>query len=146
MMDSVPVVFITGQVRTDLLGTDGFQEADTIGITMPAVKHSIMITDPLEIPRAIHEAFYLARSGRPGPVVVDVPVDLSRADIPYAPVDDVHLPRIPSRLAIWNSVVPASTLRNNSSWKRASCANPLRAREGSCYCAASREHAAVRGQ
>ena len=92
MMDSVPVVFLTGQVRTDLLGTDGFQEADTIGITMPAVKHSIMITDPLEIPRAIHEAFYLARSGRPGPVVVDMPVDLSRADIPYAPVDDVHLP------------------------------------------------------
>ena len=92
MMDSVPVVFITGQVRTDLLGTDGFQEADTIGITMPAVKHSFMITDPLEIPRAIHEAFYLARSGRPGPVLVDIPVDLSRADIPYAPVTDVHLP------------------------------------------------------
>ncbi len=92
MMDSVPVVFLTGQVRTDLLGTDGFQEADTIGITMPAVKHSFMITDPLEIPRAIHEAFYLARSGRPGPVLVDVPVDLSRADIPYVPVSDVHLP------------------------------------------------------
>ena len=67
MMDSVPVVFLTGQVRTDLLGTDGFQEADTIGITMPAVKHSFMIADPLEIPRAIHEAFYLARSGPPGP-------------------------------------------------------------------------------
>ncbi len=92
MMDSVPVVFLTGQVRTDLLGTDGFQEADTIGITMPAVKHSFMITDPREIPRAIHEAFYLARSGRPGPVLVDIPVDLSRADIPYAPVSDVHLP------------------------------------------------------
>ena len=92
MMDSVPVVFLTGQVRTDLLGTDGFQEADTIGITMPAVKHSFLIADPLEIPRAIHEAFYLARSGRPGPVVVDIPVDLSRADIPYAPVSDVHLP------------------------------------------------------
>ncbi len=92
MMDSVPVVFITGQVRTDLLGTDGFQEADTIGITMPAVKHSMMIQHPLEIPRAIHEAFYLARSGRPGPVVVDIPTDLSRAEIPYEPVTDVHLP------------------------------------------------------
>jgi len=92
MMDSVPVVFITGQVRTELLGTDGFQEADTIGITMPAVKHSFMIQHPLEIPRAIHEAFYLARSGRPGPVVLDIPVDLSRADIPYEPVTDVHLP------------------------------------------------------
>ena len=92
MMDSVPVVFITGQVRTDLLGTDGFQEADTMGITMPIVKHSFMIQHPLEIPRTVHEAFHIARSGRPGPVVVDIPQDLSRADIPYEPVTDVHLP------------------------------------------------------
>jgi len=92
MMDSVPVVFITGQVRTDLLGTDGFQEADTIGITMPIVKHSVMIRHPLEIPRALHEAFHIARSGRPGPVVVDIPQDLSRADIPYEPVTDLKLP------------------------------------------------------
>ena len=92
MMDSVPVVFITGQVRTDLLGTDGFQEADTIGITLPIVKHSFMIQHPLEIPRTIHEAFHIARTGRPGPVVVDIPQDLSRADIPYEPVDDIHLP------------------------------------------------------
>ena len=92
MMDSVPVVFITGQVKTQLLGTDGFQEADTIGITMPIVKHSFMIQHPLEIPRTIHEAFHLARSGRPGPVVVDIPSDLSQADIPYEPVQDVHLP------------------------------------------------------
>ncbi len=73
MMDSVPVVFITGQVRTELLGTDGFQEADTIGITMPIVKHSFMIQHPQEIPRAIHEAFHIARTGRPGPVLVDIP-------------------------------------------------------------------------
>jgi acetolactate synthase-1/2/3 large subunit len=92
MMDSTPVVFLTGQVRTELLGTDGFQEADILGITLPAVKHSFMIQHPLEIPRAIHEAFHLARTGRPGPVVVDIPVDLSRADIPYEPVTDVHLP------------------------------------------------------
>ena len=92
MMDSVPVVFITGQVRTELLGTDGFQEADILGITMPAVKHSFMIQHPLEVPRAIHEAFHIARSGRPGPVVVDIPMDLSRADIPYEPVTDVRLP------------------------------------------------------
>jgi acetolactate synthase-1/2/3 large subunit len=92
MMDSVPTVFITGQVRTDLLGTDGFQETDVIGITMPIVKHSFMIQHPLEIPRAIHEAFTLARTGRPGPVVVDIPTDLARADIPYEPVTDVHLP------------------------------------------------------
>jgi acetolactate synthase I/II/III large subunit len=92
MMDSVPVVFLTGQVRTDLLGTDGFQEADTIGITMPIVKHSFMIQHPQELPRSIHEAFHIARTGRPGPVVVDIPQDLSRADIPYEPVTDVHLP------------------------------------------------------
>ncbi len=92
MMDSVPVVFITGQVRTELLGTDGFQEADTLGITIPIVKHSFMIQDPREIPRAIHEAFYIARTGRPGPVLVDIPQDLSRAEIEYEPVTDVRLP------------------------------------------------------
>jgi acetolactate synthase I/II/III large subunit len=92
MMDSVPVVFITGQVRTELLGTDGFQEADTMGITLPIVKHSFMIQHPLEIPRAIHEAFHIARTGRPGPVVIDVPQDLSRAEIAYEPVLDVSLP------------------------------------------------------
>jgi acetolactate synthase-1/2/3 large subunit len=85
MLDSVPTVFITGQVRTDLIGTDGFQEADTIGITMPVVKHSFQVLDPREIPHLIHEAFYVARTGRPGPVLVDVPQDLSRADIPYDP-------------------------------------------------------------
>src|SRR3954464_3137910 len=95
VMDSVPTVFLTGQVRTDLIGTDGFQEADVTGITMPVVKHSIMIQDPREIPQAIHEAFHIARSGRPGPVLVDVPQDLSRADIPYEPIDldRISLPR-----------------------------------------------------
>jgi acetolactate synthase-1/2/3 large subunit len=91
-MDSVPTVFITGQVRTELIGTDGFQEADISGITMPIVKHSVMIQDPRDIPQAMHEAFHIARSGRPGAVLVDVPQDLSRADIPYEPVDKVHLP------------------------------------------------------
>jgi acetolactate synthase I/II/III large subunit len=92
VMDSVPTVFITGQVRTDLLGTDGFQEADVTGITMPVVKHSLMIRDPEEIPVAIHEAFHVARTGRPGPVLVDIPQDLSRADIDYVPVSSVDLP------------------------------------------------------
>jgi acetolactate synthase-1/2/3 large subunit len=92
MMDSVPTVFLTGQVRTELLGTDGFQEADTIGITLPIVKHSFMIQHPLELPRTLHEAFHIARTGRPGPVVVDIPQDLSRADIAYEPVDDLQLP------------------------------------------------------
>jgi acetolactate synthase-1/2/3 large subunit len=92
MMDSVPVVFFTGQVRTDLLGTDGFQEADTYGITMPVVKHSFMIQHPTEIPRVIHEAFHIARTGRPGPVLIDMPTDLTRVEIDYEPVEDVKLP------------------------------------------------------
>src|SRR5881409_3405557 len=94
VMDSVPTVFITGQVRTELIGTDGFQEADVTGIPMPIVKHSLIIQDPREIPKAIHEAFHIARTGRPGPVLVDVPQDLSRADIPYEPVelDKISLP------------------------------------------------------
>jgi acetolactate synthase I/II/III large subunit len=99
MMDSVPVVFFTGQVRTELLGTDGFQEADTIGITMPAVKHSFLITDPRDIPRTIHEAFHIASTGRPGPVVVDLPMDLTKADIAYEPVTDVNLPGYQPRTA-----------------------------------------------
>src|SRR6188472_3222642 len=94
VMDSVPTVFIAGQVRTDLLGTDGFQEADMIGISMPVVKHSFQALEPREIPHLIHEAFHVARTGRPGPVLVDIPQDLSRADIPYDPAEasDVNLP------------------------------------------------------
>src|SRR2546423_1246358 len=92
VMDSVPTVSLPGQVRTELIGTDGFQEADVPGITMPIVKHSIMIQDPRDIPLAIHEAFHIARTGRPGPVLIDIPQDLSRADIKYEPVDSVELP------------------------------------------------------
>src|SRR4051812_21432338 len=92
MLDSVPTVFLTGQVRTELIGTDGFQECDTGGITMPIVKHSFMVQDPREIPQAVHEAFYLARSGRPGPVLVDIPQDLSLPDIEYEPATSVSLP------------------------------------------------------
>ena len=92
-LDSVPTVFITGQVRTDLIGTDGFQEADVNGITMPIVKHSFMVQDPRHIPDYIHEAFHIASTGRPGPVLVDVPQDLSRADIQYEPMTDT--PNLP---------------------------------------------------
>lgn len=81
MMDSVPVLFITGQVRTDLLGTDGFQEADILGITMPVVKHSFLIESPGEVGKTIKEAVHIASSGRPGPVLVDIPTDLARAEI-----------------------------------------------------------------
>src|ERR1700755_154179 len=92
IMDSVPTVFITGQVRTDLLGTDGFQEADITGITLPVVKHSLQIQDPREIPEAIHSAFHIARTGRPGPVLIDIPQDLSRADITAERFAQARLP------------------------------------------------------
>src|SRR5882762_3435099 len=93
IMDSVPTVFITGQVRTDLIGTDGFQEADVNGITMPIVKHSFMVQDPRYLPDYVHAAFHIASTGRPGPVLIDIPQDLSRADIDYEPSTDTpHLP------------------------------------------------------
>src|SRR6185295_17176613 len=88
IMDSVPTVFITGQVRTDLIGTDGFQEADILGATLPFVKHSFAVNDPRQIPEYVHEAFHVASTGRPGPVLLDIPQDLSRADIEYAPRTD----------------------------------------------------------
>ena len=93
MMDSTPTVFITGQVRTELIGTDGFQEADILGATMPFVKHSFAVTDPRQIPEYVHQAFHVASTGRPGPVLLDIPQDLSRADIDYAPrTEPVELP------------------------------------------------------
>ena len=93
MMDSVPTVFVTGQVRTELIGTDGFQEADILGATLPFVKHSFQVTDPRQIPEYVHEAFHVASTGRPGPVLLDIPQDLSRADIDYEPrTEPVELP------------------------------------------------------
>jgi acetolactate synthase I/II/III large subunit len=93
IMDSVPTVFVTGQVRTELIGTDGFQEADVTGITMPIVKHSFQVQDPRHIPEYVHEAFHVASTGRPGPVLIDIPQDLSRADIEYEPdTDPVEMP------------------------------------------------------
>lgn len=85
MMDSVPIVCITGQVPTHLIGTDAFQEADTIGITRACTKHNWLVKDPNDLARAIHEAFHVATSGRPGPVVVDIPKDIQFADAKYVP-------------------------------------------------------------
>ncbi|NPV58248.1 MAG: biosynthetic-type acetolactate synthase large subunit [Actinobacteria bacterium] len=82
-MDSVPLVAITGQVATNLIGTDAFQEADTTGITMPIVKHNYLVKDPADIPDVVQEAFYIASTGRPGPVVIDLPVDVSRGELTY---------------------------------------------------------------
>src|SRR4029079_7547078 len=76
LMDSVPIVALTGQVSTSLIGTDAFQEADTFGLTRSATKHNFMVKSLAELPRIIHEAFYLAASGRPRPVLVECPHEL----------------------------------------------------------------------
>jgi acetolactate synthase-1/2/3 large subunit len=92
LMDSVPVVALTGQVSTSLIGTDAFQEADTFGLTRSATKHNFMVKSIAELPQIIHEAFYLAASGRPGPVLVDVPKDVFMGRGHYEPVESIHLP------------------------------------------------------
>ena len=79
LMDSIPIVCITGQVPTHLIGNDAFQECDTVGITRPCTKHNYLVKDIADLPRVLHEAFYVAGSGRPGPVVVDIPKDIQFA-------------------------------------------------------------------
>ncbi len=91
MMDSIPIVAITGQVHSKLIGSDAFQEADTFGITRSCTKHNYMVKTLAELPQIIHEAFYLASSGRPGPVLVDIPKDVFQAQGHYTPVDQIHL-------------------------------------------------------
>jgi len=91
LMDSIPVVCITGQVATHLIGNDAFQECDTVGITRPATKHNYLVKDINDLARVLHEAFYVASSGRPGPVVVDIPKDIQFAKGPYvAPNQITH--------------------------------------------------------
>ena len=79
LMDSIPLVCLTGQVPTHMIGNDAFQEADTTGITRPCTKHNYLVKDIADLPRIMHEAFYVARSGRPGPVVIDLPKDIQMA-------------------------------------------------------------------
>jgi acetolactate synthase-1/2/3 large subunit len=92
MMDSIPIVAITGQVSTKLIGSDAFQEADTFGITRSCTKHNFLVKTLAELPQIVHEAFYIAASGRPGPVLVDVPKDVFQAQGHYTPVTSIHLP------------------------------------------------------
>src|SRR5204862_1545533 len=92
MMDSIPIVAITGQVPTKLIGSDAFQEADTFGITRPCTKHNYLVKKLEDLAQAIHEAFYVAASGRPGPVLVDITKDALQAQGHYAPVTSIHLP------------------------------------------------------
>ena len=93
MMDSVPIVCITGQVPSSLIGSDAFQEVDITGVTLPITKHNLLVTEPQNIAPAIREAFYIARSGRPGPVVVDITKDAQQKSCDYVPDDSpVRLP------------------------------------------------------
>jgi acetolactate synthase I/II/III large subunit len=85
LMDSIPIVCLTGQVPTHLIGNDAFQEADTTGITRPATKHNYLVKNAADLARVVHDAFYVARSGRPGPVVVDLPKDILIGPAPYSP-------------------------------------------------------------
>src|SRR5580698_8348770 len=92
MMDSIPVVAITGQVSSKLIGSDAFQEADTFGITRSCTKHNFLVKNIAELPQVVHEAFYIASSGRPGPVLVDITKDVLQAQAHYTPVSSIHLP------------------------------------------------------
>jgi acetolactate synthase-1/2/3 large subunit len=85
LMDSIPVVCLTGQVPTHLIGNDAFQEADTTGITRPATKHNYLVKNPDLLAATVHDAFHVARSGRPGPVVIDLPKDVLIGKAPYTP-------------------------------------------------------------
>jgi acetolactate synthase-1/2/3 large subunit len=90
LMDSVPIVCLTGQVPTHLIGNDAFQEADTTGITRPCTKHNYLVKDVNQLARVMHEAFYVARTGRPGPVVIDLPKDILFAAGPYTQAAQVE--------------------------------------------------------
>lgn len=91
-MDSIPVVIITGQVPRGVIGTDSFQESDIVGITMPVVKHSFLLTSAEELPRTFREAFHIARTGRPGPVLIDIPSDVASEQVLFEYPDEVSMP------------------------------------------------------
>jgi acetolactate synthase-1/2/3 large subunit len=92
MMDSIPIVALTGQVTSKLIGSDAFQEADTFGITRSATKHNFLVKNLAELPQVLHEAFHIASTGRPGPVLVDITKDVFQGQAHYAPVSTIHLP------------------------------------------------------
>jgi len=104
-MDSTPIVVITGQVPTRLIGTDAFQEVDTVGITRSCVKHNYLVRDVRDLAPIVHEAFYLARRGRPGPVVIDIPKDVSASQTSYSRLKNITFPCIETSLPPDPSVV-----------------------------------------
>ncbi|WP_370208825.1 acetolactate synthase 3 large subunit [Pararhodobacter marinus] len=109
LMDSIPLVVISGQVPTFLIGTDGFQEADTVGITRPCTKNNWLVKDPDNLAETIHQAFHVATTGRPGPVLVDIPKDVQFADGTYTPPQkakvDHYQPRVKGDIAAITALV-----------------------------------------
>ncbi|MDG1289540.1 MAG: acetolactate synthase 3 large subunit [Lentibacter sp.] len=93
LLDSIPIVVLTGQVPTFMIGTDAFQEADTVGITRPCTKHNWLVQDTASLSATIHEAFHVATSGRPGPVLIDIPKDVQFASADYTPKQKVKVSR-----------------------------------------------------
>lgn len=98
LMDSIPIICLTGQVPTHLIGNDAFQECDTTGITRPCTKHNYLVKDVNDLSRVMHEAFHVARSGRPGPVVIDLPKDVCMAETTYTPVEKIDLSKYQPRV------------------------------------------------
>lgn len=90
LLDSIPIVVISGQVPTFMIGTDGFQEADTVGITRPCTKHNWLVKDTAKLSDVLHQAFHVAKSGRPGPVLVDIPKDVQFATADYTPMEQAR--------------------------------------------------------
>jgi acetolactate synthase-1/2/3 large subunit len=113
-MDSVPLVAITANVSRPLIGTDAFQEADITGITMPITKHNYLVTDPADIPRVLKEAFFLARTGRPGPVHVDIPKDVIQAEMEFEYPEEIHIPGYMPKLKNEPRLGDAATLIRSS--------------------------------
>lgn len=122
LMDSIPMVCLTGQVPTFMIGNDAFQEADTVGITRPCTKHNWLVKDTNELGDTIHEAFHVATSGRPGPVLIDIPKDVQFADgsyetpkknrkSTYAPKTKATRPRSRMQLPCWRAPNGRSSIR-----------------------------------
>ncbi len=114
-MDSIPLVAITGQVKTHLIGNDAFQEVDTIGVTRSICKHNYLVKNPEELPHVISEAFHIAKTGRPGPVVIDLPVDITTAEIKTPVQTEVMIPSYrPNTIGNPRQISKAATLINQA--------------------------------
>lgn len=115
LLDSIPMVCFTGQVPTHLIGNDAFQEADTTGITRACTKHNYLVKDVNDLAKIIHEAFHIATSGRPGPVLIDLPKDVQFAQGPYYPAESVkpfyNPPRVPARADVEKAVALISSAK-----------------------------------